>query len=248
MLILYHAWSKWYFLSPISCHSMCKAMWKYGTTRVRSISTAPERTAIIDKSCWEKPSISPLSGSEKSSRKQNWNLLRGSSKVLSKNWKEGNIISSSLIWRSHNVYPDILVGMTFQLSHFLKQKRGLDDKKMLPNFPYRDDCAFLLMAIERMVQDYVNKSVHVSYAFIRYKIWSLIINFPVIVTTLHTTAPNISFRVSCSKILTIPNLKIIVWFNFPIASVLELFSAFYCDQQNWLCFLRFQLLQKQWCS
>lgn len=66
--------------------------------------------------------------------------------------------------------------MTFQLKHFFKQKRGLDDKKMLPYFPYRDDCAFLLMAIERMVQDYVNKSVHISYAFVRYQIRSLIIN------------------------------------------------------------------------
>lgn len=40
--------------------------------------------------------------------------------------------------------------------HSDMKKRGLDDKKMLPNFPYRDDCGFLLMAIERMVQDYVN--------------------------------------------------------------------------------------------
>ena len=36
------------------------------------------------------------------------------------------------------------------------QERGLDDKKMLPYYPYRDDSELLLTAIRGMVKDYVN--------------------------------------------------------------------------------------------
>ena len=35
------------------------------------------------------------------------------------------------------------------------QNRGLDDKKLLPYFPYRDDSELLLLTITRMVEDYV---------------------------------------------------------------------------------------------
>lgn len=40
-------------------------------------------------------------------------------------------------------------------NHFSLQKRGLDDKIKFPYFPYRDDNRLLLMAISRMVEDYI---------------------------------------------------------------------------------------------
>ena len=36
------------------------------------------------------------------------------------------------------------------------QSRGLDDKKLLPYFPFRDDGLKILNVIEAMVKDYVN--------------------------------------------------------------------------------------------
>ena len=40
-------------------------------------------------------------------------------------------------------------------NHFSLQKRGLDDEIKFPYFPYRDDNRLLLMAISRMVEDYI---------------------------------------------------------------------------------------------
>ena len=36
------------------------------------------------------------------------------------------------------------------------QSRGLDDKKLLPYFPFRDDGLKIFKVIEAMVEDYVN--------------------------------------------------------------------------------------------
>ena len=36
------------------------------------------------------------------------------------------------------------------------QDRGLDDRKLLPYFPFRDDGFKILKVIEAMVKDYVN--------------------------------------------------------------------------------------------
>lgn len=36
------------------------------------------------------------------------------------------------------------------------QDRGLDDRKLLPYFPFRDDGIRILKVIEAMVEDYVN--------------------------------------------------------------------------------------------
>ena len=39
--------------------------------------------------------------------------------------------------------------------NFSIQERGLDDKTMLPYFPYRDDSELLSTVIGKMVKDYV---------------------------------------------------------------------------------------------
>ena len=39
--------------------------------------------------------------------------------------------------------------------HFL-QDRGLDDRNLLPYFPFRDDGFKILKVIEAMVEDYIN--------------------------------------------------------------------------------------------
>ena len=36
------------------------------------------------------------------------------------------------------------------------QSRGLDDRELLPYFPFRDDGIIILTVIEAMVKDYVN--------------------------------------------------------------------------------------------
>lgn len=59
----------------------------------------------------------------------------GTIKLLERGYK-------TLSWKDADFHGDI-------------KKRGLDDKNLLPYFPYRDDSELLLMAIERMVQDYV---------------------------------------------------------------------------------------------
>ena len=38
----------------------------------------------------------------------------------------------------------------------IEQKRGVDDKDLLPYFPYRDDGEQILEVIEHMVKDYVD--------------------------------------------------------------------------------------------
>lgn len=49
----------------------------------------------------------------------------------------------SLSWKDADFHLDI-------------QKRGLDNKTLLPYFPYRDDCKLMLLVIERMAVDYVS--------------------------------------------------------------------------------------------
>ena len=44
---------------------------------------------------------------------------------------------------------------TFVL-YFFHQRRGLDDKELLPYFPYRDDGEKILEVIENMVKEYVD--------------------------------------------------------------------------------------------
>ena len=39
---------------------------------------------------------------------------------------------------------------------FFQQRRGLDDKELLPYFPYRDDGEQILEVIENMVKEYVD--------------------------------------------------------------------------------------------
>ena len=38
----------------------------------------------------------------------------------------------------------------------IQQKRGVDDRDLLPYFPYRDDGEQILEVIENMVKDYVD--------------------------------------------------------------------------------------------
>ena len=40
--------------------------------------------------------------------------------------------------------------------YLFRQRRGLDDKKLLPYFPYRDDGEQILEVIENMVKEYVD--------------------------------------------------------------------------------------------
>ena len=40
--------------------------------------------------------------------------------------------------------------------HFFQQRRGLDDKELLPYFPYRDDGEQILKVIENLVKEYVD--------------------------------------------------------------------------------------------
>ena len=40
--------------------------------------------------------------------------------------------------------------------YLFQQRRGLDDKKLLPYFPYRDDGEQILEVIENMVKEYVD--------------------------------------------------------------------------------------------
>ena len=39
---------------------------------------------------------------------------------------------------------------------FINQKRGVDDKNLLPYFPYRDDGEKILEVIQNMVKDYID--------------------------------------------------------------------------------------------
>ena len=39
---------------------------------------------------------------------------------------------------------------------FIDQKRGVDDKDLLPYFPYRDDGEKILEVIEHMVTEYID--------------------------------------------------------------------------------------------
>ena len=40
--------------------------------------------------------------------------------------------------------------------YLFQQRRGLDDKELLPYFPYRDDGEQILEVIENMVKEYVD--------------------------------------------------------------------------------------------
>ena len=42
------------------------------------------------------------------------------------------------------------------LAVLFQQRRGLDDKELLPYFPYRDDGEQILEVIENMVKEYVD--------------------------------------------------------------------------------------------
>ena len=44
----------------------------------------------------------------------------------------------------------------WQFLLFIDQKRGVDDKDLLPYFPYRDDGEKILEVIENIVKDYVD--------------------------------------------------------------------------------------------
>ena len=44
----------------------------------------------------------------------------------------------------------------WQFLLFINQKRGVDDKDLLPYFPYRDDGEKILEVIEIMVKHYVD--------------------------------------------------------------------------------------------
>jgi len=44
----------------------------------------------------------------------------------------------------------------FCVVFFFQQRRGLDDKELLPYFPYRDDGEQILKAIENLVKEYVD--------------------------------------------------------------------------------------------
>ena len=43
-----------------------------------------------------------------------------------------------------------------QFLFFINQKRGVDDKDLLPYFPYRDDGEKILEVIEHMVTEYID--------------------------------------------------------------------------------------------
>ena len=49
-----------------------------------------------------------------------------------------------------------LNGHGIELYVNIHQARGLDDRKLLPYFPFRDDGFKILKVIEAMVKDYVN--------------------------------------------------------------------------------------------
>jgi len=51
---------------------------------------------------------------------------------------------------------DQLLSMWTSLFLLNEQKRGVDDKKLLPYYPYRDDGEQILKIIEKMVKEYVN--------------------------------------------------------------------------------------------
>ena len=42
------------------------------------------------------------------------------------------------------------------LLYLFQQRRGLDDRELLPYFPYRDDGEQILQVIENMMKDYVD--------------------------------------------------------------------------------------------
>ena len=44
----------------------------------------------------------------------------------------------------------------WQFLLFINQKRGVDDKDLLPYFPYRDDGEKILEVIEQMVKEYMD--------------------------------------------------------------------------------------------
>ena len=48
----------------------------------------------------------------------------------------------------------VFLGGQFLL--FINQKRGVDDKDLLPYFPYRDDGEKILEVIEHMVKEYID--------------------------------------------------------------------------------------------
>jgi len=50
----------------------------------------------------------------------------------------------------------LLNGHGIELYVNFHQGRGLDDRKLLPYFPFRDDGFKILKVIEAMVEDYVN--------------------------------------------------------------------------------------------
>ena len=44
----------------------------------------------------------------------------------------------------------------WQFLLFINQKRGVDDKDLLPYFPYRDDGEKILKVIEKLVKKYID--------------------------------------------------------------------------------------------
>ena len=57
-----------------------------------------------------------------------------------------------------NIYLHIhsLQFITPTLLYLFQQRRGLDDKNLLPYFPYRDDGEQVLQVIQNMVKEYVD--------------------------------------------------------------------------------------------